>query len=508
MREMPKAPGKMQQHSILIGRDGKDHLYFDGTEHVALYAKTGSGKTSSAVIPNCLTWPGSLVVLDIKGEAFAASAGYRSRVLKQDIFVFNPAAQDQRTHCWNSLGTVDRTSMDRFDQISRQSFMLFPENTGAASSNADTFWTPAGRQAFVAVASLIAETPDQPMTIANILRVFLRGDDGVRWLSRQIDERRQAGKPYSQTVVDSVADYVTGDPRQTDGIRKTVTTRLQVWQNPRVAAATSASDFDLRDIRRRPMTIYVTVEPGNLPRMRPLLALFFDALVNLNSDTLPEKDPTIKHQALVILDEFARLGRMESLAEAAQYLRGYGLRLFYIIQNKAQLRAKYGPDAAEDVFDNTGAEIVFGTNDLRLTKELSERMGDDTVNVTTLNRPRWMAWLKLDRQSEAEHPHRRPLMLAQEVARMSPSEQIILRAGMPPMKTERATWFTDPGFQRLVQPAPEIPLLPVSLEMDDGQTSVKPGAAQHGAAAAPAPPPVPAVAAEDDFDADDPFGTC
>ena len=71
------------------------------------------------------------------------------------------------------------------------------------------------------------------------------------------------------------------------------------------------------------------------------------------------------------------------------------MRLLYVIQNKAQLRAKYGADSAEDIFDNTGAEIVFGTNDLKLTKELSERMGDDTINVTTKNRPRFMVLAEL-----------------------------------------------------------------------------------------------------------------
>ena len=202
-------------------------------------------------------------------------------------------------------------------------------------------------------------------------------------------------------------------------------TRLQAWFNPRIAASTATSDFDIRQIRRRPMTIYVTVQPGNIARMRPVLSLFFDALVNLNTDVVPEDDPTIQWQTLVLLDEFIRLGKMELLSEAAQYVRGYGLRFLYVIQSKAQLRAKYGADAAEDLFDNTGCEIVFGTNDLKLTKELSERMGDDTINVTTKNRPRFWAWMNLAKQSEAEHPHRRPLMLPQEIARLSPTEQLI-----------------------------------------------------------------------------------
>jgi type IV secretion system protein VirD4 len=464
----------MQMHPILIGKTGQDYLNFHGSEHLALYARTGTGKSSSVVIPNCFAWRGSLVVLDVKGEAFRATAGYRADVLGQDVYLFDPAAEDGRTHRWNPLQPVQRNSLSRFDQINRQAFMLFPEASGGSTSNADAFWTPSARGAFIAVATLLAETPGRAFCMGAVLRHFARGDS-QEVLAKMIQRRRASGSPgYSQIAVDGASDYLNGSPDQVGGIRKMTSTRLQSWFNPQIHAATECSDFDLRDLRRRPMTIYVTVQPGNIARMRPVLALFFDALINLNTDAIPEQDPTIQHQALIILDEFSRLGRMESLAEAAQYVRGYGLRLLYIVQNKAQLRAKYGPDAAEDIFDNTGAEIVFGTNDLKLTKELSERMGDETVNVTTRNRPRFWSWLNWSKQSEAEHPHRRPLMLAQEVARMAPDDQIILRAGVLPMKTQRARWFDDPNFTCLVKPPPEIPRLAVRIAEDDGRTRVLP----------------------------------
>lgn len=332
----------MRQHPILIGKQGRDYHRFEGSEHVALYARTGTGKTSSMVIPNCFAWRGSLVVLDVKGEAFRATAGYRSQVLRQDVYLFDPAAEDERTHRWNPLQPVQRDSLGRFDQISRQAFMLFPKSTTGSSSNADAFWTPSARGAFTAVATLLAETPGQDFSMAGVLRCFARGDS-QEMLASLIDQRRKSGGPgYSQIAVDGVSDYANGSADQVGGIRKMTSTRLQSWFNPRIAAATAASDFDLRQFRRRPMTIYVTVQPGNIARMRPLLALFFDALINLNTDATPEQDPTIKHQGLIILDEFARLGRMDSLAEAAQYVRGYGIRLLYVIQNKAQLRAKYG----------------------------------------------------------------------------------------------------------------------------------------------------------------------
>jgi type IV secretion system protein VirD4 len=168
----------------------------------------------------------------------------------------------------------------------------------------------------------------------------------------------------------------------------------------------------------------------------------------------------------MLMDEFARLGRMDSLAQAVQFVRGYGIRMAFVVQNKAQIRAIYGRDGAADIFDNLGAEIIFGTADPELTKELEERLGDQTKTVTTRNRPRFLSWMNPSKQGESDHPHRRPLMLDQEVAQMDPREQIIIRPGMRPMKTERICWYRDPTFTSLMCPPPEIPRLNVNVDMD------------------------------------------
>jgi type IV secretion system protein VirD4 len=466
------AADRMSQYGIVIGRERGVYHTLEGHEHIAVYAKTGSGKTSSVVIPICLSYPGSLIVLDVKGEVFRRTAGYRSEVLGQDVYVFDPTSKDNRSHRWNPLQAVDRNSIDRFDQVSRAAHMLFPEATGGQNSNADAFWTPSARIAFTAVATLVAETPEMPFTMAEVLRMFSRGD-AVEVLRDMVETRRKSSRPnYSRTVVDGLSDYLRGSLEQVDGIRKMTSTRLAPWFNPRVAAATSTSDFDLRQLRRKPMTVYVRVQPGHIARMRTILALLFDAAVNLNTDALPADDPTLRYPALILLDEFIRLGRMDPLAEAAQYAREYELRFLYVIQNIAQLRAKYGPDGAQDILDNVGVEIVFGTNDHNLTKELSERLGDDTIGVETKNRPRFMAALKFDKHSTSEHPHRRPIMLPQEIARLDPNRQIVLRAGMYPMNLERSKYFDDDTFTNRLLPPPEIPVLKVDVELDDGLTKL------------------------------------
>lgn len=459
----------MQLYDLLIGKVGRKLLALPGSEHVALHARTGAGKGVSFVIPACFSWPGSLVVLDIKGEAFRATAGHRAVTMGQDVYLFDPASMTARSHRWDPLSAVQRGSRLRFPQIARQANLLFPEiDTVGGSANNHKFWDDVGRQAFTAVATILAETPGQPLTIENIAQLFMR-DDGHGWLTARIAASRRNGSGYSKIAVDGVSDYCGSDPKLRNDIRKTVSTKLQIWSDPQLAAVTAVSDFDLRDLRRRPMTIYVSVAPGNIPRLRPLLRLFFDQVVNANSDTTPEEDPTLKVQTLIMLDEFARLGRMDTLAQAAQFVRAYGLRLAFVVQNKAQLRAIYGRDGAADVFDNVGAEIVFGTVDPELTKELEERLGDGTIMFTTRNRPRFWSWLNWSKQGESDHPHRRPLMLDQEVARMSPDEQLIIRPGMKPMRTRRIRWYDDPQFASLQRPAPEIPLLKVTVASDAGR---------------------------------------
>jgi type IV secretion system protein VirD4 len=463
----------MDGGDLIIGRDPLGgYVTLPGFEHLAIYAKTRSGKTTSACIPNAYNYPGSLVVLDVRREIFKATAGHRATALGQEVYLLDPAAPNGRSHRWNPLDIVDRNSPERFDQISRVALMLFPDHTGAGTTNTDKFWDPAGRSAYTAVAGLIAETPEWPLHHAMILRLF--SGAGLDMVIDAVNRRRSQGAmtPYSQNIIDGLSGYMSGDTNLVDGIRKTVEVKLQAWFNHRIAAATVGSDFDLRDLRRRPMTIYVGIAPGNMARWRSYLALFFEQLVNLNTDATPSEDPSLKVPLLVMMDEFARLGRMQTVGEAAQYAAGYGIRFFYVIQNKRQLEAIYGEAAAADIFDNTGVEIVFGTNDLKTTEEVSKRFGDDTVVIRTRQKPRFWSWANWQKQSLSEHPHRRPGLLPQEVARLSDDEQIVLRAGMQPAVTNRIPWFKDRAMRMLEVAPPIIPLLEWGIDVDDGKTKL------------------------------------
>lgn len=480
---------------LFVGYTGsRDYLRFEGPEHVACYAPTRSGKGVGLVIPNCLLYDGSLVCLDMKKQNFAATAGIRKQ-MGQRVFLFDPLAPDGRTARYNPLTYVRRGTLDAFDDIQRIAQMIFPEPGGSDGSSA--FFTESARSAFTGATALLAETPELPLNIGQVLRLLTRAD-GPTYIMGLIEARRTAGNPYTAATVGALEDYLKGSADTVGDIRKTMTAKLSLWFNPRIDAATSESDFDLRELRNSLHAIYVGVTPDNIKRLRPLLALFFQQLIDLNVRTLPQFDPRAKYQVLLNLDEFASLGPMPVLADAFAFVAEYGIRMLLIMQSKSQIKNPdlYGPDKATEILDNCGVEVVFGTKNNDIAKELSERLGTDTVEGLSQSGPRFWRMFKGTKLNETVSDQARPLLLPQEIIRLKRHECIIIRPGMLPIKAKRIRYFKDRTFTRLLRKAPEIPAIEVVQRMDAGnQTPVAAAPASASkAAAAPAAKVAPAVA--------------
>jgi type IV secretion system protein VirD4 len=464
-RELVRAGFYATFGGLYVGRDKAGrYLRFGGPEHVVCYAPTGSGKGVGLVIPNCLLYEATLVCLDVKKENWAATAGIREAA-GQKVFLFDPLAPDGRTARYNPLTYVRRGTIDAFEDIQRIAQMVFPHVSGDQQ-----FWTDAARSAFTGAAGFLAETPELPLTFGEVVRL-LSSVDGAASMIERIEARRQQGQPYTEATVKALEDYLKGSADLVNSIRKTITARLSLWFNPRIDAATSASDFDLRELRSSLHAIYIGVTPDNIARLRPLLALFFQQLVDLTVRTLPQHDPAARHQVFLMLDEFPLLGPMPVLADAFAYVRGYGMRLMLIMQSKAQLRDRdlYGPDKADAILDNCGLEVVFGTKDLKLTEELSARLGYDTVEATTRSGPRFWQAFRRDKLSMTNSDQRRALLLPQEIARLKPTEAILVRPGMFPIRCRRIQYFNDRTFARLVRQPPEVPAIEIDVRMDQGK---------------------------------------
>lgn len=454
--------------TIILGRSGglfPRYVGLPGTEHVLLAAKTRSGKGVSFVMPNCFAWGGSLVVLDVKRENWDATAGHRAR-MGQAVYLFQPLAHDGRTHRWNPLGDIDVAQPDYISRLQRRAYDFFPETTGR-----ERFWQDGARSAFLGIAVLIAETPGMALSPAGVFRWFARGDAADE-LGRLIEARRRSGTPYSQACVDLISDYLSGTEEVVKGVRKHVTATMGLWFNPKIAAATAASDFDLKDLRRRRMSVYVAVMPADIGQLGVLLRLFFTQLFESNTDVLPEQDRAIRHTCHVLLDEFTSIPAMRPLAKAAGFAAGFGLRFSFVVQSKNQVREEYRGQGEASLLENVGAEIVFGTNDPQLCKEASERAGYDTVEAISETKPRWWAGWRWERQNRTESPQKRALLLPQEVARMRPDEELVFRASVPAFLLRKLCWYADRNFGLLARRPPPVPVVSYQLARDDGTVKI------------------------------------
>ncbi len=430
---------------ILLGQTAEGLLIAGGPDHVMLYAPTRTGKGVGVVVPNLLTWPSSVVVLDIKRENFNATAGFRQDA-GQQVHLFDPLAPDGRTARFNPLHHIDRTApIIVLDELQRIAGMLFP-----AHSHADPFWSEAARTGFIGVGAYVAATPGLPFTLGEIYRQLTEGDPRERF-PKLLEERRRIGDPVPAGAASAVSDFCSSGENTFASIRQSITTRMGLWLNPLVDAATSASDFDLRDIRGGRLSLYLATSPENMDRVAPLYALLFQQLVDLNSRTLPLADtpPT-----LVLPDEFARLGRAPVLAHAFAWVAGYGLRLLPVIQSPSQLRALYGPDATEDILTNCGLEIVFAPKELKVAQELSERLGYYTYRARSRSRP---IGLGQGRRSLTDSDQRRALMLPQELMQLSDKALIVLKAGLAPTRGRKLVYYRDRRFTDRLRPPPSPP---------------------------------------------------
>ncbi len=474
--------GLLGKHGIVLGRIGFRYLMLDGQQGVALAAPPRAGKGVGVVIPNALNWPGSLVCVDIKRENWDVTAGYRARA-GQPCVLFDPLAQDGRTARWNPLSYVPEDPSLRVSALQQIGEMLYPDPSGG-----DPFWTASARSLFLGIALYLFETPGKLRTLGEVLRQGMASEvEGFEEHWKRVVEGRQSGSlPLSRVCVQALYDVIRLSPITCSSIRKTFTSRLDLWLNPILDRATAGNDFDLRKLREQAMSIYVAVRPDDLHRLRPVLNLFFQQAIGLQTHELPEQNPKLTVSVLMLLDEFTALGHIPILAESISYLPGYNLRVLLVIQSPSQLREVYGPNNAETMLKSLAARIVFAPKDQADAREISDELG--TVTVRRRSRgPSFPFGKAMGGGSDTEL--RRPLRLPQELKSLSVRRSIVFCEGLPPILCTKIRYFKERAFRARILPPPHVSPLP--------GTSTAASEDVHVAGGAIAPDDAPAESSEE-----------
>lgn len=475
-REIARA-GLFGSRGIILARLGKRYLMLDGQQGVELEAPPRSGKGVGVVIPNLLNWPDSVLVSDVKGENWTRTAGFRA-AHGQDTHLFDPLSETEQTSRWNALAYVSDVPYRRIDDLQRIASMLYPDPPGV-----DPFWTSSARSLFLGIALYLFETEGSTRTVGEILRQGMASDaEGFQkhW-RRVIDACERAGYPLSQQAIQTLYDVIDLAPVTASSIRKTFTSRLDLWLNPLIDAATAANDFDLRDLRKRRMSIYVRINPDNIARLQPLLNLFFQQAIGLQTRELPEENPALKLQLLQVLDEFAALGRIPVIADSTAFLPGYNVRTLIIVQSHSQLVQIYGSEGAKTIRKMLAARIVYPPKEYEDAEAISRELGTYTVKHKTTSRPMWGGG-RTPTVNTSDQPRR--LMLPQELKELGPHRLLLFYEGLRPVLAQRIYYYRDRYFARRQRLPPAVPKLDLARV---GRTATPP--AQH--VLEPHAPPLP-----------------
>jgi type IV secretion system protein VirD4 len=449
--------------SILIGRHRGRFLALAGQLSVMLSAPTRSGKGVGVVIPNLLNWPDSVVVLDIKGENYDITAGYRA-AHGQTVYAFSPFDEGARSHRWNPLSAVRTSELHRVGDLLGIGQVFFPNDGGGTSSEA--FFNDQARNLFLGLGLLLLETPELPRTIGEMLRQSSgKGRSLKDHLSGLIVQRRDEGKPLSDECADALQRLLSNSENTLSSVVATFNAPLTIFADAVVDAATSADDIRLEDVRRRRMSIYVRVPPNRLANARPLLALFFSQLVSLNTQALPEQDASLTLQCLLVNDEFAAMGRVGIITSAAAFLAGYNLRLLTVVQAMSQLDAVYGDKEARTFATNHGLQILYAPREQRDADEYSAMLGHFTERATSRGRSRSFSGHGHSTVSRNESEQRRALLLPQEFKELGSERLVVIVENCKPILGEKIRYHRDKVFKARLRPAPAVPRMDMDLHL-------------------------------------------
>ena len=441
---------------VLLGRWQDEYLRHDGPEHVLCFAPTRSGKGVGLVVPTLLTWPGSAIVHDIKGENWTLTAAWRARFGR--VLLFDPT--NAASAAYNPLLEVRRGEREVRDVQNIADVLVDPE--GALERR--NHWEKTSHSLLVGtILHVLYAEPDKTLAgVANFLSDPRRPIETT--LRAMMTAPHLGERGVHPVVASSARELLNKSENERSGVLSTAMSFLGLYRDPVVATVTRRCDWRIRDLVEgpTPATLYLVVPPSDISRTKPLIRLILNQIGRRLTEELEPKQR--RHRLLLMLDEFPALGRLDFFESALAFMAGYGLKSFLIAQSLNQIEKAYGQN--NSILDNCHVRVSFATNDERTAKRVSDALGTATEmramkNYAGNRLSPWLGHLMVSRQETA-----RPLLTPGEVMQLPPDDELVLVSGCPPIRAQKARYFIDPELQARILPPPA---LSASAGIDDGR---------------------------------------
>lgn len=351
-------------------------LSYAGTNNIVTIGSSGSGKGTRAIIPTLLTNRQSMFVLDVKGTNCAVTAQLRAGQFGHRVCVLDPfeiakgmklKVRRARYNPLAELADVDPCGAPFQKRIAGLC------TAAIRVEGNDPHWPKGARDITRCVMGDVASNRETIKAGNNTLPVVhaLLSMPRAEFSAYMKEVSEKSPVPW----VRRLANSFSGDSKEIAGFISSALRQLDFLDHPGVAAFLSGSDFTFADLRRKPMTIYCVFGIEELDTYANFGRLIVQSLFN---DLVVPPTPDAQLPVLVVLDEQAKLGKMEILETAVAVVREYGVRVWSVFQNLTQIRSIYG-EAWETFLSNAGVVQILGINDQTTAEYCSKRIGNTTV---------------------------------------------------------------------------------------------------------------------------------
>lgn len=446
------APPKQAGLALARVSDAPENLdqRFRYVGHVVTVAPNGSGKGIGAVIPNLLEYPGSCLVLDVKGENAAVTARAR-RELGHKVYQVDPFGVNGSEGA--GFNVLDRLDVQEADCVSESAMLADSLVISDAKGKADHFDESAKTLLQGMMLHVVAGDDPDRRNLGELRRLLTADEDTFLATLAEMaaDESAAFGVPArAANTVMGMAD------RERGSVLSTARRNTAFLDDPRVASALSRSDFDLSAIKSDLMTVYLVMPANKIATNARFVRLFVGSVIA--AITASSQQPP--HRVAFILDEFAQLGYMKQIEDAVSLMRGYGLAFWVFLQDLSQLKGVY---PRWQTFLANSAKTFFGTDDYDTAKYVSDSLGQATIEYETENTgsnsgsgfSSGGGSMNRGKSSGSSQQYAgRPLLTPDEVMRLGPERPVVLVKGEYPYQLDRLNYLSDAEYIGKADPNP------------------------------------------------------
>lgn len=427
----------------------------DTRRHLLTAAPTRSGKSVSTVVPNLLLHPGSLVVVDPKGELAIITAGHRARA-GHNVHVVDPwNVAAPHLGCaparFNVLDWLDPHGEDFVEDA-----LLIADALIMTHGRTEPFWPDEARALLMGLILYICADPafEGRRHLGEVRKLLNLGPAEFRQMVGGTFLNDPEGNPRlikpgmaqsdSAPVRAAAGRILSKSEREFSSVLSTAQQNTHFLESPRIQESLSRSDFDFRALGDGRTDIYLVLPADRLGTHARWLRLLLNIAITAVARLQERPDPPV----CFLLDEMGALGRLDVVERAYGLMAGYGMQLHCIVQDLNQLADLY-ERRWQTFIAGSGVIQCFGTRDLMTAEYVSKLCGVGTIEALTeetaarraslLGDPSWF--------TQQDSAHQRALITPDEVMTMHPGAQVLVLAHANPVSAYKTAYFLDARFR-------------------------------------------------------------